>query len=221
MTTKAERISILVGSVKVDAYLMPDGSYKLAGRNITECINENPKSLSQKLNVKTLKALPGADASLSQGVRSTTGETFIPVSLSDAVRYWSIMNRAGNSTAGDLIDSLAVEALDRRLDKAFNIQRTEEEYNNRLMARMASKKDFNEMTKAIHDTGIRFTSHDYAKFVHRFQHGIGIVDGTRDQLASADLVRLTAGQLAIASLVKCGIDPWVALDKYLDSTGAI
>ena len=67
MTKKAERATITVGSIEMNVYQMPDGNYKLAGRNVTDAVEESANSLLRKLGVKSLKALPGADLSLLHG----------------------------------------------------------------------------------------------------------------------------------------------------------
>ncbi len=70
-------------------------SIKLAGRNVTDVVDEHPMTLSRKLGVKSLKALPHADSSVSQ-ITVERGTSFIPVSIEDAVAYWTIMAQEGN-----------------------------------------------------------------------------------------------------------------------------
>lgn len=76
--------------------MLPDGSYKLAGRNVTDIVQEYNLSLNRLMGVKSLKDLPGADLSLNQ-IKSETGETFIPVSIADAIEYWTRVAMAGNA----------------------------------------------------------------------------------------------------------------------------
>jgi hypothetical protein len=131
---KAQRAKVLVAGMEMNVYLMPDATYRLAGRNVTDAIDMEHKSLGRIMGVKSLKALPGADLTLGQ-VKAETGESFIPVSLEDAITYWGIMATKGNKEALALISALAIESLERRADTAFNRQRTEEEYEFRTELR--------------------------------------------------------------------------------------
>lgn len=93
-TIKAVRASIKLGSIPIDVYLMPDGSYRLAGRNVTDAVNEENKSLTRFYKVKSLKDLPCVDLNLIQ-IKAETGESFIPIAIQDAAVYWGIAHRKG------------------------------------------------------------------------------------------------------------------------------
>lgn len=132
--TKAIRIEIKLGDIPLNVYEMPNGSYKLAGRNVTDAIGMRAGSLSEKMGVKTLKALPHAGFDCPT-IKANTGESFIPVAIEDAVAYWGIMARSGNDKAYAVLVACAIEAIERRADHARGIQVKEEERNERLKLR--------------------------------------------------------------------------------------
>lgn len=132
---KAQRAQILVAGIEMRVYLLPDLSYKLAGRNVTDAIDEDNNSLIRLFKVKSLKALPHADKSLIQ-IKAETGESIIPVHIDDAIVYWDEMGDKGNRKAKGLVRALALESLERRADAAFNILRTEQEREQRAALRV-------------------------------------------------------------------------------------
>jgi hypothetical protein len=147
-TIKAVRAQIFLGEIPLNVYQMPDGAYQLAGRNITDAIEEHPMTLSRSLGVKSLKDLLPKDLSLSQ-VKAESGESFIPVSIENAARYWHTKSFTGNERARSLTLACLIESIERRADAAFGIQRTEAERNQRLQQRLEGKATRYEWTDAI------------------------------------------------------------------------
>lgn len=212
-TIKAVRDTVLLGNIELNVYQMPDSSYRLAGRNVTDAVDEPNNSLIRKLGVKSLKALPGADLSLIQ-VQSETGESFVPVSLSDAARYWRIMDKEGNAKAGAIVEACLVENLERRADAVFGVKRTEEERNQRLAVRIESKEEFKALTATLKQSG--FTEwKEYQKYIGIFQKALGIKAGTRDELDSLTLIKLTIAQQSLAEVIDMGVEPWAALFSFV------
>lgn len=148
-TKKAERAIVSIGDeIQINAYLLPNLIIKLAGRNVTDAIGMRAGSLSEIMGVKSLKALPHADLSLTS-IKADTGESFVPVSIEDAVNYWVVMASKGNQKAIALIGALAIESLERRVDRAFGIKRSEEERDERLKLRMKRVANFFQWTDCI------------------------------------------------------------------------
>jgi len=209
---KAQRAIIEIApEIQINAYLLPDGRIKLAGRNVTDAIEMRHGSLAEIMGKKSLKALPGADSTLPE-VKSDTGEKFTPVSIDDAIAYWTKMAIKGNQRAATLIGALAAESIERRADRAFGIQRTEEERDLRLATRLCTRKDFRWLTDALKLHGFSERA-DYAKFIHQFQKQLGIKSGTRDDLDVETLVKLQGVQVRLTTLMECGISPWDALKR--------
>lgn len=117
----------------------------------------------------------------------------------------------GNRSALALITALASESIERRTDRAFNIQRTEEERDIRLATRISTKKDFRPLTDALKSAG--FQKEDYGYFIGAFQKRLGIKAGTRDDLDVETLVKLQGVQVRLTTLMECGLSPWEALNR--------
>lgn len=78
-STKAQRAQISLGDIPLNVYLLSNGHYALAGRNITDAVEMRHGSLAEIMRAKTLKALPSADLSLAdkQGnIKAESGEFF-------------------------------------------------------------------------------------------------------------------------------------------------
>lgn len=134
-TVKAVRGVIHVGDIPLNVYLLPDGSYRLAGRNVTDAVGMRHGSLAEIMGVKSLKALPGAKDGLA-GIKADTGESIVPVAIEDAVAYWAILAGKANQKALALLQALAIESIERRADDYFGKQVSEFERNERIKFRM-------------------------------------------------------------------------------------
>jgi hypothetical protein len=145
---KAVRAQIFLGDISLNVYQMPDGTYRLAGKNVTDAIQEEHKSLGRFYGVKSLKDLPSNDLALGT-IKSESGESFIPVAIEDAAKYWYSKSLGGNELAQALALACLIESIERRADAAFGIQRTDEERNQRLQQRLEGKATRYEWTDAI------------------------------------------------------------------------
>jgi hypothetical protein len=147
---KAVRVGISLGAIPLNVYQMPSGVYKLAGRNVTDAIEKHDSSLREIMGVKSLKALPHADQALLE-VRADSGEKFIPVAIEDAVSYWAIMAQKGNQKAVAILAACAIEAIERRADKALGIMVSEQERDARMELRMKRIATRRKWTDALKD----------------------------------------------------------------------
>lgn len=165
-TVKAVRGVIHVGDIPLNVYLLPDGTYRLAGRNVTDAVGEPNNSLIRWAGVKSLKALPGNDDSPIQ-IKADTGESIVPVCIKDAVAFWAALARKSNRLALGLLEALAIESIERRADDYFGNQVSEFERNERIKLRMQTIATRNELEDAIawycrtHEV-----SDNYAKFIY-------------------------------------------------------
>ena len=153
-TIKAQREKIDIAGIEIFGYLLPDNTYALSGRNVTDAIEVQHKSLVEKFRVKSLKSLPHNDSSLGE-VRAVTGEKFIPVSIEDAVEYWYLMSMDGNKRAAALLRALAIESIERRFDRAFGKVVTEQERDLKLAERyrrLQTRRDWTDVIKDIQET---------------------------------------------------------------------
>jgi hypothetical protein len=131
-TIKAVRGTILLGEISIEVYMLPDGGYKLAGRNVTEAIGENPMSLSRVMGVKSLKDLPHAASECHKVNGGKGGSPFFPVAIADASVYWVEMAIQGNPKAKAISIAAMAESIERRADSIFGVSSTEGDRNIRF-----------------------------------------------------------------------------------------
>ena len=187
---RAERVTIQLGDIPLNVYQLPDGSYRLSGRNITEAIKEAPNTLSRSMGVKTLEALPGAGSERYKVSAGKDGSPFHPVAVEDAVTYWGIRAQQGNALAVGLLTACAIEAIERRADKALGVKRSEEERNLLLESR----------TKRI---AARFAWTDIIK---QDQERRGVYSSKAGNYEFAEFTRMVNQRLFGVSHFKCNRD---------------
>ncbi len=130
---KAIRTTMMLGSIKLDVYQLPDGSYGISKAQTCEVVNLDRKQLSQLLKKDILKAIAGKGSSLSEQVVKMSYEgnndkvDLIPLEM--ATLIWMA---SGSEVGKALAYSCVLESLERRADEAFWLKRTEEEWNKRL-----------------------------------------------------------------------------------------
>ena len=104
-TKRATRVSIAIGDIPMDVYQLPDGSYRLAGKNVTDAVGEPNNSLSRVYGVKSLKTLPGA-----MQTRINDGGDAVLVPAETAVEYWAhCASNKANKLAAMLIKSISAQ----------------------------------------------------------------------------------------------------------------
>ena len=113
-------------------------------------VQKGERSIRDFLRGKSPQALPFRD--FRAGKLSVENEPMringIPFEL--AVAYWTKEALAGNLEAVALLAACAVEALERRADRAFGVERTEEERNQRLIENMALWREARDYTRESH-----------------------------------------------------------------------
>lgn len=224
-TIKAERATIQLGDISINVYRLPDGSYRFAGRNITDAIKEPANSLLRTMGVKSLKDLPGADLSLLQ-IKSTTGESFTAVSLDDAVDYWTLRALAGNPHAVGILSACTKESLEVRADKIFGVQRTDAE-RNKLLAmridRVAARFAWTDVIKRDQEArGVYLTdigNREYAmltRMVNRRLFGVPHFEGNRDNMTQDQQLDMTAFERMLKRKFRPGCDLQTLVAECLD-----
>lgn len=123
------RAVIKLGDIELDVFQMPDGSYQLSETGCETAVNKTERSIRNFLRGKSPQALPYKG--FHAGKLSVQGEPMkingIPFEL--AIAYWTKEAMSSNLQAIALLGACAAEALERRADKAFAIDKTEEQRN--------------------------------------------------------------------------------------------
>ena len=145
-TVKAQRSTVRIGDLEVDAFMLPDGSYRMSQTQAAESIDLGRQNVSDFLRSKTLKSLLGdsytrqisdreeIEIESEQGKRGQS--RFVSMSLELVGIYWLLQAHRGNKKAFSLCTALMLESLERRFDAAFGVTRSEAERDERLAGRV-------------------------------------------------------------------------------------
>jgi len=150
---KATRATVAIGDLIVDAFQLPDCSYRMSLSQAAECVGKPARGTFDFLQSKALKRLLGEvqgtfdflpdestdnyqpeNLTVDIGEGGSQGQTRIrglPLEL--VALYWAWESFRGNRSALLLTVSLTTESLERRFDDAFGVIRTEQERNERLL----------------------------------------------------------------------------------------
>ena len=205
---KATRASVQIGSLEVDGFMLPDGSYRMSLTQAALSVEKTAQGISNFLKSKTLKRLLAEAGGISNFLKSKTVEalvidTYTPdqffvdigdegsqgqtrirgVPLEIVILYWHWESFRGNKQAFFLVTGLATETLERRFDVAFGVTRTEQEWNERLIQRNQ------QLERALTELGEAFAIEDDIRrerdYFERLllQHGIDpwALPNTEDQ----------------------------------------
>ena len=144
-STKATRTVVPIGSLAIDGFMLPSGSYRMSQAGAADAIEEAPVYALRFLQSKDSKALLGEsytgytpesiEVEPEPGRRGQTRINALPLEVVSA--YWLTRAYRGNKKAFLLCWALITETLERRFDRAFNIERTESDYDQRLGDRVA------------------------------------------------------------------------------------
>jgi hypothetical protein len=64
-SVRAVRAAVQIGSLTVDGFMLPDGSYRMSLTQAGECVGKTAQGISNFLNSKTLKRLLGETGGIS------------------------------------------------------------------------------------------------------------------------------------------------------------
>lgn len=230
-TIKASRTTIFLGEIPIEVYQLPDGQYRLSGRNVTDAIAEANNTLIRFYGVKSLKDLPSADLERYKINPGKEGSPFEPVSIKDASLFWHGMSKKGNITADQITQAALIESIERRADAAFGVQRTEEERNIRFKARMDGKiarrslcdavKDYIEKHPELSENAVKWMYSNVSDSVYRSLFGRSCKRLTddlkadqaklRDSLTAPELNNLNAFESMVMRLIDRNTEPLEAV----------
>ena len=140
---KATRATIAIGSLEVEGFMLPDGSYRMSQTQVAEAVGLSERNARDFLRSKALKSLLGegytpaiSEVEIENPEQSRGQSRINALPLETVSAYWQWQSYRGNKQALALCIALMTETLQRRFDNAFGIQRSEEEYNIRLAQRV-------------------------------------------------------------------------------------
>jgi hypothetical protein len=238
-SSKAKKAAINLGELILEVFQLPDGTYRLSQPQVAEAVGEDENSFREFLRSKAPEALPykrfkAVKFSTSEG-RGKINAT--PIKAANA--YWKYQYRQNNRMAAALIDACMEESIERRADKAFGMQQSEEEYNQRFATRMNLRKvKFPQFVSAIavweREQGIYGTevgkkwfrsAHDHmnVRLQSLKSHEIKAINGLpphaliRDHFDVPVMIDYSSITQLAANFLRCGAqDPVEAVDLACD-----
>jgi len=141
-SVRATRSSVRIGSLEVDGFMLPDGSYRMSQTQAAECVGLTERNAREFLDSKAFKSLMGegytpAIIEIESEESQLRGQSrFRALPLEVVVVYWVWQCYRGNKQALSLLIALATESLERRFDAAFGVSRADSERDERLTQRI-------------------------------------------------------------------------------------
>ncbi len=141
-SVRAVRAAVQIGSLTVEGFMLPDGSYRMSQTQAAECVGLSERNAREFLQSKALKSLLGegytpANSEIEPDAEQVRGGSRIRALPLEVVgAYWLWQAARGNKQALSLVMALLTETLERRFDNAFDVTRTELERNELLSQRV-------------------------------------------------------------------------------------
>jgi hypothetical protein len=137
---KATRATVAIGGLTVDAFMLPDGSYRMSQTQAADLVGLSERNAREFLDSKTFERLAGegyTPAIFDIDSEQSRGQSrFRALPLEVVVIYWVYQCYRSNKQAFSLLIALATESLERRFDDAFGVARTEQERNDATTAKI-------------------------------------------------------------------------------------
>ena len=135
-SVRAVRASVKIGSLTVDGFMLPDGSYRtqpnqsrrssglIPAQRVRFFTFKRPEKLASKSYTSTMFEREEIEIESEPGSRGQSRFLSVPPKIASA--YWLWQAHRENKAALALCMGLITESLERRVDEAFGITRTRE-----------------------------------------------------------------------------------------------
>lgn len=136
-TKKAQRSTFYLGTeLELDCFLLPDGTQKMSQSQVCSAAKKPAKRMVELASSEKGQILiqSGFQKGLKVPVEGSKPVTMVSPLI--AFQFWVLEAGIGNAEALALVLACGAESLERRIDNAFQIKRTEEERNIRFQTRM-------------------------------------------------------------------------------------
>lgn len=160
---KATRTTIKYGSVDLEVFMLPDGTYQLSQTQSGMAIDKGHKSFGEFLNGKSLEALPYKDFSGGEIQIESDGNLNVSIKavpIKVAVAYWTYWANKGNILAQALLAAGTEETINRLCDTAFNVTKSDEDYHNQTLDNINQNQMLFEMMKMINSMNEKLTQQE-------------------------------------------------------------
>jgi hypothetical protein len=166
MTIKAVRAKIKLGTIELDVFQLPDGNYSYGIEYLASLCGKDKQILSDKKSPYLLSSLLRNDKTSLTVKIDGIGYSYKTINQSQFGIALGSLAKLGHSEAINILEATFEEALERRADSAFNVQRSEDERNERLKSLIEGKVARRSLTDWIkHYIDSHDVSDNYKKFI--------------------------------------------------------
>ncbi|MEM9008000.1 MAG: hypothetical protein AAGE59_31375 [Cyanobacteria bacterium P01_F01_bin.86] len=135
-TRASIQIRTRVGTLIVDGFMLPDGSYRMSLTQSSGAVGFGPQNVSDFLSLSAVKSLLGqryavnhSQIELPSSTNTLSFRCFRAMSLEAVNAYWQWQAAKGNRDALALCLALKSTTLSCRFDTAFGVEHSELDYN--------------------------------------------------------------------------------------------
>jgi hypothetical protein len=224
---KAKFTQVQIGNFSIDGYLLPDGSFGMSQTQVFSWVDSSvlPSQAAKRYieitRSKVAQTLtPNGFVVHRKIVVRGCNERVNVVPINDVAQFLVVALAMGYTECAGILALLSSLSLQQLFCDAFNIKFEKAERQEWITNRQRTIDTFKScLTDALKESG--FTEPwQYGTFIHQLQDGLGIKDGTRDELSIKDLSRLTCAQEYIGmAITEFNCEPYRALRSCLEKFG--
>ena len=224
---KAEFTQVQIGNFFIDGYLLPDGSFGMSQTQVFSWVDSSvgPSQAAKRYieitRSKMAQSLtPNGFVVHRKIVVRDRNERVNVVPINDVAQFLVVALAMGYTECAGILALVSSLSLHQLFCDAFNVKFEKEERQEWLTNRQRTRETFKTcLTDALKKSG--FTEPwQYGKFIHQLQEGLGIKDGTRDELSIKELSLLTCAQEYIGiAIADFNCEPYRALKSCLEKFG--
>ncbi|WP_193892316.1 hypothetical protein [Nostoc sp. LEGE 06077] len=130
------RATIEIAGIEVEVFQLPSGEYVMSQTQVTEAIDLQSVYILRFLESKQSKALPGNDSEFYTLSVEGSNKPINVVPTKVVSDFWLEQVAKGNTKAFALVNACMQEALERRCDNAFGVNKTEQQYEQQTSDRL-------------------------------------------------------------------------------------
>lgn len=166
-TTNAKRATIKLGNIELDAFQMPDGSYRYSYELLATILERDKSILSDKKSPYNIKKLTGNQETNLKVKLDGIGYSYNSITQEDFGKALLRLVKLGCTKADTYAEAIIEESLEKRANAAFDVVSTLEEENAKTAQRIKNKVVRRTLTDAIRDYTIRHeSSENYIRFIY-------------------------------------------------------
>ncbi|BAY37222.1 hypothetical protein NIES2111_15590 [Nostoc sp. NIES-2111] len=151
MTVKAVRATISIAGIDVEVFQLPSGEYVMSQKQVADAVNVEPSNILRFLDRERAKVLPCNDSKNCTLAVEGSKKPINVVPTENVTNFWLEQAMKGNTNAQALVAACMQEALQRRCDNAFNVTKTEQQYEQQTAIAMSQWQEARVRLREVHN----------------------------------------------------------------------